>query len=369
MNENPKTAGADDAHASRTSESALALPASCYVGDESHRIDRDAIFARSWHLVAHAAQLDRPGSHLFTTIAGVPLAVFIDASGEPRALHNVCRHRAGPLMLLADSGRVRLRCRYHAWTYGSDGCLLAAPEMRAGPDFDPASIRLPEARIERWRDLVFVSLDAGIAPLADRLTQLDARMAGHDLSRFRFHRNVGYEIACNWKVYVDNYLEGYHIPHIHPELNRMLDYRSYVTKTGDGYSLQHSPLESAAELYGAGDALYVFLWPNAMLNLLPDRLQINRVLPLAHDRCRVEFDYFYPAGDANDRHVRDHAFSDLVQHEDVDICEAVQRGLASGSYSPGPLNPLRESGLRHFQSLVRAAWRNHGTEGADQPQR
>lgn len=362
MNANSRQPTGTVASVNPTYESDLALPSEYYVGRESHVRDLDRIFSRSWQLVAHTSQLDQPGAHVFADIGGVPIVVFLDDGNQLRGLHNVCRHRAGPLSVLADGGRVRLRCRYHAWTYGGDGCLLSAPEMRPTEHFDPSKIRLPALRVERWRDLVFASLDAKIAPQTDRLTKLNTRMTGHDLSRFCFHRNVGYEIACNWKVYVDNYLEGYHIPHIHPTLNRMLDYRSYVTETGDGYSLQHSPIESAADLYGAGEALYVFLWPNAMLNLLPDRLQINRVVPLADDRCRVEFDYFYPqhdAGDLAERHARDHDFSDLVQDEDVTICEAVQRGLASGSYRPGPLNPLRESGVRHFQSLVRAAWHEH----------
>jgi choline monooxygenase len=159
-------------------------------------------------------------------------------------------------------------------------------------------------------------------------------------------------------VYVDNYLEGYHVPHIHPELNRMLDYRGYRTELSRWHSLQWSPLESAADLYGNGDALYYWLWPNTMLNILPGRLQTNRVLPLGPQRCRVEFDFYYPA-DVDDvvRREHDAAFSDLVQKEDVDICERVQRGLASGSYIAGRLNPLRESGVHHFHELLRAGYR------------
>jgi choline monooxygenase len=161
-------------------------------------------------------------------------------------------------------------------------------------------------------------------------------------------------------VYVDNYLEGYHVPHVHPGLNKLLDYRSYVTECAPWYSFQFSPLESAPDLYGNGEALYYFLYPNTMLNILPGRLQTNRVLPLGADRCRVEFDFFYaPVEDetAEDRKARDLAFSDEVQIEDVTICEEVQRGLASGSYEAGRLNPLRENAVHHFQELLRAAYR------------
>lgn len=340
--------------------SARALPARYYVDPDSHALDRRAIFARSWHLAGHVAQFAHAGDHQYIEIADVPLIVLRDADGALRALHNVCRHRAGPLAICGDAHRRRLRCRYHGWSYGLDGRLLSAPEMQRATGFDPDTVRLPSARVECWRGLVFVALEEGLAPQSERLAALDRRLATGAIDRFRFHRQIRYDIACNWKIYVDNYLEGYHIPHIHPELNRMLDYRSYLTEAGPWHSLQHSPLESDGDLYGSGDALYVFLWPNAMLNLLPDRLQINRVRPLAADRCQVEFDYFYPEGDSAaiaERHSRDHVFSDLVQHEDVDICEAVQRGLASRSYTPGRLNPQREAGVHHFQELLRAAYR------------
>jgi choline monooxygenase len=164
-------------------------------------------------------------------------------------------------------------------------------------------------------------------------------------------------------VYVDNYLEGYHVPHVHPGLNKLLDYRSYRTELSDWYSLQWSPLrvpdESAdASLYGNGDALYYWLWPNTMLNILPGRLQTNTVVPLGVDRCRVMFDSYYAPGADDAKRDADLDFSDEVQHEDLGICEDVQRGFASGSYVPGRLNPLRETGVHHFHELLRAAYRD-----------
>jgi choline monooxygenase len=338
---------------------ATALPARYYRGAASAERDRRAVFARSWQLVARADQLEGAGDHVVTEIAGVPLLLVRSADGELRALHNVCRHRAGPLATCDGRGARRLRCHYHGWTYGLDGRLKSAPEMDGAEGFELAGIRLPEARADSWQGLVFASLDASAGPLQGLLEGISERLGEHGLGGFRFHRRVAYELECNWKVYVDNFLEGYHVPHIHPELNRMLDYRSYATETAPWHSLQHSPLESADELYGGGEALYYFVWPNTMFNVLPDRMQTNRVLPLGGERCRVEFDYCYPAdaGDPAARHGRDHDFSDRVQQEDVQICERVQRGLASGSYHAGRLNPRRESGVHHFHELLRAAYR------------
>ena len=181
------------------------------------------------------------------------------------------------------------------------------------------------------------------------------------LAGFEFHHRSSYDVACNWKVYVDNYLEGYHVPHIHPGLNSLLDYRSYITETAEWYSFQFSPLEISDDLYGSGEALYYFLYPNAMLNILPGRLQTNRVLPLGVDHCRVEFDFYYAPAvtpEALARRAKDIAFSDEVQDEDVTICEDVQRGLASGSYEAGRLNPLRENAVHHFHELLRRTYRN-----------
>jgi choline monooxygenase len=288
-----------------------------------------------------------------------------------RAFHNVCRHRAGPLATCDGKGAKALRCRYHGWTYGLDGVLRSAPEMSTAPDFDPSSIRLPELQVTQWQGLIFVAAGK-VPPLAEVVAGIDARIGAGALSGYRFHRRVAYEVACNWKVYVDNYLEGYHVPHIHPTLNALLDYRSYVTEVQDWYSYQYSPMQSAGDLYGAGDAFYYFIYPNTMLNILPDRLQTNRVQPLGPERCRVEFDYFYPVelGSADDedaaraRRERDHVFSHVVQDEDIAICESVQKGLASGSYVPGRLNPLRENAVHHFQEILRRVYRQSGLQRA-----
>jgi choline monooxygenase len=343
--------------AAQALSTASAIPAHYYVGAQAETLDRRAVFARSWQLAAHTAQLEGIGDHVVTEIAGVPLVIVRGEDGELRALHNVCRHRAGPLALCDGRGAKRLRCKYHGWTYALDGRLQSAPEMESARNFQVGAIQLPHARLARWRDLVFVAL--GEVPSIDELLHgIDERIGLAALNGYVFQRRVAYDIACDWKVYIDNYLEGYHVPHIHPELNRMLDYRSYETELARWHSLQWSPLESGSDLYGNGEALYYWIWPNTMLNILPGRLQTNRVLSLGAGRCRVEFDFYYPGDtDMVERWERDLVFSDVVQKEDVSICEHVQRGLASGSYVAGRLNPKRESGVHHFHELLRAAYR------------
>lgn len=151
--------------------------------------------------------------------------------------------------------------------------------------------------------------------------------------------------------------------HVHPGLARALDARRYRTELAAWSVLQCSPLDPARAPYGApgqsNEALYWWLWPNTMLNVLPGRLQTNRVIPLDAQRCRVEFDYYYAPGTDPRKATQDREFADQVQAEDGAICEAVQRGLASGSYDSGPLNPAHETGVFRFHELLRAAYRAH----------
>jgi choline monooxygenase len=340
---------------------ATALPARFYCEPPMAALDRGAVFDRGWQLVAHVCQLRDAGDHVVVDLAGLPAIAVRGGDGEIRVLHNVCRHRAGPIAQCDGLAAKSLRCRYHGWTYGLDGVLKSAPEMGAAEGFDVASIRLPQLRVRSWQGLVFACSDDDPPSFDALVAGIDARLgADRGLAGYGHHQRTAYEIACNWKVYVDNYLEGYHLPHVHPALNRILDYRSYVTELSDRHSLQWSPLESDGALYGNGDALYYWLWPNTMLNILPGRLQTNRVVPLGVDRCRVEFDFYYPRDDSSAARAKrdaDLGFSDEVQHEDLAICEDVQRGLASGSYVPGRLNPLRETAVLHFHELLRRAYR------------
>lgn len=336
---------------------ATALPAPAYSHPEWAQRERDGIFAKGWQLFGDAGRLSARGSHMEINVAGVPLWLLRGQDGTLRALHNVCRHRAGPLLPCSVGNQLRLRCRYHGWTYAEDGQLTSATEMQSAHGFEADSIQLPQARVTEWNGLIFVCLDQNCPALTDVLDGIDQRMGAGRLAGSRNLRSVSYTVGCNWKTYVDNFLEGYHLPHVHPALNRLLDYRSYRTELAAWSSLQHSPLENEGALYGSGEALYWYIWPNTMLNLLPERLQTNRVVPIAPNQCRVDFDYYYPADTSAQAQERDLAFSDEIQAEDIDICEQVQRGLESGSYTAGRLNPLREAGVHHFHELIRAALR------------
>ena len=312
------------------------------------------MFGAGWQFVARAVELAESGDHVVAEIAGVPVLLVRDGD-VLRAFHNVCRHRAGPLALCAGKGLTRLRCHYHGWTYGLDGRLRAAPEMAEAEGFAVGDIALPPVRVTQWQGLVWATLDDAAPPLETVLDGVAERIAPIDCGAMRLAATQTYVVACDWKVYVDNFLEGYHVPHVHPALGDVVEYRNYTVELGDWWSLQHSPLRNSTDFYGDGEAFYWFVWPNTMLNILEGRLQTNRVLPAGHGRCTVEFGFLYTPAAAH-RAAADLAFTDVIQAEDAAICEAVQRGIVSGSYTPGRLSPKREAAVWHFQERLRAAY-------------
>jgi choline monooxygenase len=339
------------------------LPAAWYFGEEALARERSRVFGRSWQLVGHASAIAGPGSYLACELAGEPVVVVRDAEGRLRALSNVCRHRAGPVAR-GSGRRSSLQCAYHGWSYALDGRLLATPEFDGVRGFDRTQERLPELRLDVFEGFVFVNLDPDAPGLLDVLGPIAAETAHLRLERLRPYKRHDWEIACNWKVYVDNYLEGYHIPHVHPGLHALLDYSTYRVETGVWHSKQHAPLRAGVNdsLYhrhlpsdAAPEALYYWLFPNLMLNLYPDNLQLNLVLPLGPERTLTRFDWFVSDPERPglaEEIERSIAFSDEVQREDIAICEAVQRGLRSRFYERGRYSVRREHGVHHFHALL-----------------
>jgi choline monooxygenase len=342
---------------SRPLDDAYALHARFYSDAHWLAVERADVFGRSWQLAAHSGDLLNAGDHIVCEVAGKPILVVRNAAGSLGAFHNVCRHRAGPIATCNGKAAKVLQCAYHGWTYTLEGQLRAATQMQGACDFDIGQIRLPRVAVQEWQGLVFVALGEGTPAFSSVFKDIAQRIAPIDMSAMRFAKRDSYDIACNWKVYVDNFLEGYHLPFVHPGLSKVLDYRVYDTELHDWYSLQHSPLRNSDSIYGEGHAFYYFVYPNIMLNITPGRLQTNRIIPNGHERCIVEFDYYYTDDPQVQARVQnEQAFSDGIQAEDIGICEHVQKGLASGSYEAGRLNPKRESGVWHFQNLLRTAY-------------
>jgi len=340
------------------------IPSTWYVDPRFHDLDREAVFARTWQYVGAASAVARPGDALRAVVAGEPVLVVRDRDGGLRAFFNVCRHRGGPLLMDdAACGLKALTCKYHGWTYLLDGSLRGVPQWDRVELFDRKDFGLVPLRVECWEGMVFVHLDPAAAPVGHSLAGVADRLGAGRLGALCFDRRVSYPVAANWKVYVDNYLEGYHIPYVHPELMTLLDLQAYTTEIHPAYSLQWSPLTpgEASQYPGTngGEALYYHVFPTLMLNVLPGRVQVNLVEAVAHDRCVVHFDSYYddvvsPA--ARERIAADHAYSARVQAEDAEICARVQEGLGSRAYHQGRFSVTCEAAVHHFQGQLRGAY-------------
>jgi choline monooxygenase len=343
-------------------DNAFALAAEFYTNPDILTHEYENIFEKTWQLIGHKAQLQNIGDQIIAQVGRVPIVALRNNDEQLKAFHNVCRHRAGPLATENNNNRV-LRCKYHGWTYSLDGELKSAPEMESTPNFDKCQYHLPEVKISLWQGFVFINLSEDALPIEEVFASIKENIKPIDLTQMAFHHSDEYIIDCNWKVYMDNYLEGYHLPHVHPGLSKILDYRNYKTILHKGFSYQHSPImnNSNNNIYADGDAHYYCIYPNLMLNILPNRLQTNQVLPIGHNKTKVVFNYYY--GDLESEKTKtlikeDLDFSDEIQQEDVDICQRVQTGLNSGSYTSGRLCIKRESGVLHFQNLIRQSLNN-----------
>jgi choline monooxygenase len=339
---------------------ARTLASTFYVDPAVAALEQQVIFRRTWQIVGRRAQVAQPGDYFTTELCGEPLLVTRDAQGELRGFHNVCRHRAGPPATGCGNRKV-FRCGYHGWTYGLDGKLINAPEMEGTADFAAVDFALAPVRVGEWGAWVFVNLDRDCGSLADFLAELTPQAGGFQLDRLKFYKRVDYAMSCNWKVYIDNYLEGYHLPSVHPGLNRELDYTEYSTELFTNHSRQSSPIrgpenESTVDRrykQSEGDltAAYYWIYPNWMMNCYPDNTSLNIVLPTSTESCVAIFEFYLPEGAATEVAEQSAAFSDQIQIEDGAICEIVHRNLRSQSYNCGRYSAKQERGVHHFHQL------------------
>jgi len=338
---------------------ASTIPAAWYTDRRIAEVERLSVFSKTWQLVARTEQVKTAGQFISTVVAGEPIIVVRGNDDVLRAFYNVCRHHAAAVVTQPCGQASLLHCPYHGWNYGLDGSLKGMPEFEGVENLVPI-------RVETWECFVFINLDENAAPLVEFLGGLVARVAPLGVSQLHYFDRRTYDIHCNWKVYVDNYLDGgYHVPHLHKGLNSVLDYKQYTIENEDRYCLQSSPMvASDADDTGAarkGDrAWYFWQYPNLMINCYEGYMDTNLVIPVDVDHCTVIFDfYFANTGDAH-REYNEQSVNvgNRVQEEDLGICEDVQRGLKSRAYRAGRLSVRREGGEQLFHRLLAADLRN-----------
>jgi choline monooxygenase len=349
-------------------ERASTPPAGWYTDPSLYELERRAVFGHAWQPVAHLTALAEPGAYASGCTAGEPWVVVRGDDGGLRAFSNTCRHKGREVVQGHGRGASELVCGYHAWTYDLRGRLRSAPRMAGIQGFDREALSLPPLSVEAWGPWAWVSPSPGAPALAGQVAELDHMLEQSGWGRLRFHSRTSWTIGCNWKVYVDNYLDGgYHIPHMHPSLDAQIDMKTYRTALYDGFSVQTcDPAvgpDARAQVDGsvriAGGAIYAWMYPNFMLNRYGPCLDTNHVVPLGPDRCRVDYEFFFLDEGMGDQEAQSFVEqsieqSAVTQREDVAICESVQLGLGSRHYDTGRYAPRVETGEHHFHGLLAA---------------
>ena len=351
---------------------ASTIPASWYTDERVFELERQTVFSRSWQFAARADQLKEPGDFVTTEIGGEPIVIVRADGNVVRGFFNVCRHHAAAVMTEPAGHANQMRCPYHGWTYSLAGELKGAPDFSGVCNFDREQHGLAPVVISAWGNWVFARLDGGQGRhLNESGVSLDDFLGNDLINQFQslsltnlhWLERRRYTLNCNWKVFVDNYLDGgYHVPHLHKGLDSVLDYSNYTIENGERFCLQSSPMisrgedDSVSAVRAGKRALYYWLYPNFMINCYEGVMDTNLVRPLAVDRTEVIFDFYFEnvSDEARERNRASVDVGERIQQEDLDICESVQRGLRSRAYNAGRLSVRREAGEHLFHRLLHA---------------
>ena len=338
-------------------------------------LEEERIFGRSWQLVSHEAQLPNPGDYVTGRAGSQPVLVLRDEEGTLRAFRNVCRHRGSRLLTGSGQCGKAIRCLYHGWTYRTDGELIGVPEGRSIVGLDKSELGLFPARVETLCGLIFVNLDIRAQPLAEQVAGLPERLAPYGIERLQRYGEWRNTQPANWKIVIDNYNEGYHVPIAHPGLMRLLDYKHYDVEVHDGWVWFEAPLRdkpsgnpmerayqrivSPMPGLGEGDRRvwrYAMIYPNTTIDLYPDQVVTWRIDSDGPFRARDEaFGYRHPHASLRTRVAQrvNNRVNTLVGKEDYHLVENVQAGLETRGFELGPLSH-REAAIAWFADRIRA---------------
>lgn len=348
---------------------AATLDKSFYLDPTQFELARERIFARSWQWLGDTHDVAAPGSlsprTLLPGLLDEPLLLARDEAGTLRCLSNVCTHRGNLLVHEACSAARQIRCGYHSRRFDLDGRMRFMPGFEGARDFPTKADDLPQIALATWGAQAFVALDPRqpfeqlLAPLAARMGALATAALSPDPARSR-----DYEFDAHWALYVENYLEGLHIPFVHPGLAQTLDLPGYRVELHPQATLQIGIArdgEAAFDALPPGSpeqgrrvaAYYWWLFPNLMLNFYPWGLSLNLVQPLSPSRTRVLFRSY--VADASLLGQGAGGALDEVELQDEAVVQTVQRGLRSRLYRGGRYAPGHEQGVHHFHRLICAA--------------
>jgi len=353
----------------RDPEKSFTIPARYYLDDAVMEQEKEAVFYRNWWYAGHQSQLRESGCYLTVQVCDQNIIVIRDRNGELNAYFNVCQHRGHEL--LAGSGKVRtITCPYHAWSYGLDGELKAARNTEKMVDFDKCQFALKPVQVEVFCGLVFVNLDLDAAPLGQQAADLETEIREFcpRVDEVVFAQRDYFDVASNWKILVDNFLECYHCHPAHKDFVNLVDMNSYTTTVHDIYSSHVSKAaattESSAYHFEKGEVDFgyagFYLWPNQTIWIYPGEPNISvlQMIPDGAGRTIEYQDWYLPNPQPSQQQLDAMDYQrDVLQPEDVGLCESVYRGLQSKGYNQGRFvvdperSELSEHAVHHFQQL------------------
>lgn len=334
----------------------LNLEGHLYTDPAVFALEREKIFKRTWQPLASATQLANVGDTVAADIAGWGVFIIRGQDGQLRGFHNVCSHRGARLLEPGRRNCDHVVCPYHHWQYDDHGALEDTPWYGDASPFDLAKLSLQPISVAVWRGLIFAAIEPATS-LEQQLGDLPDELANASLEQFVATTGEELEAAINWKAYVDQFCEYYHVPAVHSP-DKTVSVRNYeaIPRNGMMYMRATDQAGTQAAYYGGK---WLWAWPNWTLSLFPGGMKISRINPVSADKIRVRFDYFFAdtsqAGEPTRSRVAGATKSIFL--EDVRACERAQAGYASGSYRPGPLHPQHEQATAYFQSRVREALR------------
>jgi choline monooxygenase len=326
----------------------LNLDPTFYSTTRSFIDERDRIFAKTWQLLGPVSRLSERGDYLATEIAGLKVFVVRSRDGILRGFRNVCRHR-GARLLPEGSGRCGpIRCPYHNWAYDDQGRLVAAPWFGEDVAFRKEDWPLKPIGVREWRGLAFIAI-APECELEQQLGDLIPELSDEPIETYRAVREERLTFDANWKIYTDNFVEGYHIPGIHPNFFAAIDFKHFSTTAHDGFVRMTAPPREGLFYRGK----WLWMWPNWTLSLFAGGMNTSRINPLDHQRTELIYNFYF--ADPSDTSAIEHTIARnlAVVREDFEICIETHKNYATAGYTAGPLSPRHEAGVRYFQDKVR----------------
>ncbi|KEY64524.1 hypothetical protein S7711_03591 [Stachybotrys chartarum IBT 7711] len=338
--------------------SVRALPASWYTSQDMYELERRAIFSRKWLLTTHKARIPKTGDWVRYDVAGYQFVVVRDHKNNINAFHNICRHRAFPVVTKEEGNSLIFSCKYHGWSYGLSGNLAKAPGYQDLPGFDRSKNNLFPIHVHvDTNGFIWVNLDAGEkpeVPWGQDFEGVDTqpRFEHYNFEDYHFDHAWEMEGEYNWKILADNYNECYHCSVAHPDISSIADLNSYFVQV-KGAHIQHFGNPTPEQIEQGFRVAATYFWPNASMNVTPHFFFIQRFVPSGPTKSTMRYEVFR---NKNSSDADFQVISDMykrIMSEDKYLCINAQKNLSAGVFINGEMHPDLEKGPLFFQSLVR----------------